>query len=263
MPRKRLRHGADERYAMLPNDVRESDAYRCLPHYARSVLIEIAGRYNGVNNGDLSFTKADAHTQGISAWEWGSALHLLGDEHGTGLIEKTRQGKVVNGKGVANLFALSWRPLNASDKYDQPATIARAASHAWAKWVTPANWLEVVAWSKRTAQGKREESAEERETRARFKRTKSKKLPVHPSGPSQSTRVDRKQLEPVHAGGLGSPDCRSTRADSSRDLGDAPAVAGVGTDTAAPPVLPRPIGLDGGGSAADRSVISRFAQLPY
>jgi len=221
MAKKRLRHAAGERYAMLPEEVVESKAYRSLPHFARAVLVEIAVRYSGRNNGDLSFTKPDAKHANIQAWEWSCALQLL---EKVGLISKKRQGKVEDGKGVPNLFALTWRTLNASDKYDQPIVVDQPASNEWVKWQRPADWQRVVTSCKRIAQGK---SATPR------------KFPVLTGGPRRSTRVDRMMLAPDHPGGPGEPEHRITRVDSSRDLGGAGllsaavAVGGPGASAAA------------------------------
>lgn len=148
---RRVRNARGEHYAQLTVELMDSPAYVSLPHHARSVLLLLASKYRGNNNGDLSITKPEAKKKGISNWELASGLELL---QLTGLIAKTRQGKVLEGKGVCTLYQLTWRGLDPSDKYDIPTIMPRSPNNEWALWKRPDDWQLVLRTIKRRAQGK-------------------------------------------------------------------------------------------------------------
>jgi len=54
-----------ETFSAIPTDVRDSDSYKAVPDYAVRVLVELAGEYRGVNNGNLSLTGKEAAARGI------------------------------------------------------------------------------------------------------------------------------------------------------------------------------------------------------
>lgn len=194
---KRVRNARGEHYAQLTVDVMESPAYVSLPHYARSVLLLLASKYRGNNNGDLSLTKRDAIKSRIRNWEWASGLELL---QMVGLIAKTRQGKVLEGDGVCTLYRLTWRDLDPRDKYDNPTVMQQPPTHEWALWKCPDDWQAVLRKSRYKAQGKSLQS-KPLETAAQIARLRGdKKTPVQTGEPSQPTRVDRVTDAAVHAG---------------------------------------------------------------
>ena len=49
-----------QRFSMLPHKVQYSRAYADLSPNAKALLIELIGRYNGKNNGDLALSETDA-----------------------------------------------------------------------------------------------------------------------------------------------------------------------------------------------------------
>jgi hypothetical protein len=157
----------------------------------------LASKYRGNNNGDLSITKGDAAKNGIGSWEWSSGLELL---QAAGLIEKTRQGKILEGAGVCTLYRLTWRDLDPSDKYDIPIGISRPPSHEWAQWKTPNDWEETIRKSKRKAQGKPQQS-QPAEALERIAQLRERNSPVPTGVPSQSTRVDGVQDTTVYTDG--------------------------------------------------------------
>jgi hypothetical protein len=147
----RVRSGND--YAQIMGDVLRSQAYAAIPDYAARVLLALAAQFRKTNNGDLSLTAAEARRYGIAAeWKLRAGLSLL---ETVGLVEVTRHGRIENGKGICSLYALGWRQIDASDKYDQPRAVAMAAPMTWAKWKHPADWKLQVASARQRAQGKR------------------------------------------------------------------------------------------------------------
>jgi hypothetical protein len=55
-----------EPFAQIPLEVLQSEAYRWLPHFAVRVLVALAAKYNGYNNGGLELTVRDAAVFGIN-----------------------------------------------------------------------------------------------------------------------------------------------------------------------------------------------------
>lgn len=151
---------ADGIYAQLPCEVLESNAGSAMPDYAMRVLIALAAAFRGSNNGDLSLPLKRAQAYGINTqWKLSAGLAIL--EH-VGLIERTRTASIFSGKGIAALYALGWRPINRSEKYDQPSAIDRPAPNRWAHWERPANWQQVEKGYKHRAQGKNSEAVSTR-----------------------------------------------------------------------------------------------------
>lgn len=162
--RHRGRHESGRHYAMLHDDMLQSEAYRALPHFARTVLTGIAAQYRGMNNGDLDFPSRKAVLYGIDHKELSAARFLL---EKVGLIEVTRQGRVEGGKGICTLFALTSWPVDPSQKYDVPTVLARPASNAWVKWKPSDDWAQVVRKVSRRAQGRKTDPLSAREERKR------------------------------------------------------------------------------------------------
>lgn len=123
-------------YAMLPNEVLRSVAYRVLPDSAKSVLVALAAQYRGNNNGDLSLVSSMASDYGITyRSKLFAGLELLLE---VGLVVKTRQG----GKSPmgCTLYALTWWGIHPSDKYDAGIKVSSKPTHLWANWVKPPDW---------------------------------------------------------------------------------------------------------------------------
>jgi hypothetical protein len=143
MSRKDKRAGAKGRrvyrdhpsFALLPAEVLTSESCRCVPHYTFRTLAALAAAYHGGNNGDLSITMKRARDHGLREWQLYASLELL---QKTGLIAKTRQG----GKHPAgcSLYALEWRPIDESNKYDPGISQTLNPRNPWVHWKPPLTW---------------------------------------------------------------------------------------------------------------------------
>jgi hypothetical protein len=121
----------------------ESAAYHAQPDWARSVLFAMAARCNGHNNGDLSLTFSEAKRLGIAAqWKLYAGLRLLERAE---LVVCTRRGRLERGTKLASLFALTWRGIDKCERvhFDPGITPCPLPTHAWAKWVRPADWTAI------------------------------------------------------------------------------------------------------------------------
>lgn len=122
-----------------------SAAYAAQPDFAKVVLLAVAARYHGRNNGDLSLAIKDARVLGVAhPWKLYAGINLLrkGD-----LIECTRQGRLERGTKLCSLFAVTWRGIDAPPDgvaYDTGISSCAIPSHAWAKWEKPATWIQTV-----------------------------------------------------------------------------------------------------------------------
>ena len=145
-------HG--ERYALLPREVLESEAYRALPPPAVVVLLALAVQYYGTRNGSLALTWADAPALGVrSQAQLYGCLRIL---EAADLIHCTRRGLLRGGRQLPNLWALSWRPIDeaaAGVTYDTGTSISPTPTNAWARWKKPADWDEIVRTIRRRAKG--------------------------------------------------------------------------------------------------------------
>ena len=125
-PKRRM---TGKHFAAIPVEVLTSDACRTLPAYTVRVLLAIAARYRGNNNGDLCMTWGTGRDFGIdSKKQLIASLAVLLER---GLIAKTRQG----GKRPLgpSLYAITWQPIDdLKDKIDSGPTTA--ATNAWAHW---------------------------------------------------------------------------------------------------------------------------------
>ena len=117
-------------FLMIPHDVLHSLAYRSLSASAVKLLVDIAGQYNGKNNGDLTACMTMMRPRG---WCSTSTLHRAKLELlSAGLIEQTRQGGMNLGP---NLYAITWKPIDdCTDKKGRSrhdAVPTRQASGLW------------------------------------------------------------------------------------------------------------------------------------
>jgi len=108
----------------IPHEVLSSDAYRRQDGWAAKLLVDIAGQFNGRNNGDLCAAWKIMHERGWrSKGTLHKALHSLLE---AGLLEQTRQG----GKNRCSLYAVTWRAIDeCKGKLDVKQT--RAPSSLW------------------------------------------------------------------------------------------------------------------------------------
>jgi hypothetical protein len=141
-----------EHYALIPEDIITSAPYLALPDFARVVLIALAVGCHKNNNGDLSLPFSVARTRGVSLRRKlyaGLRLLELAD-----LIVCTRRGRLDHGHKLASLFALTWRPINPSDKYDGGISVLMQPIHAWARWERPNDWQRQVRAVMRSMRGR-------------------------------------------------------------------------------------------------------------
>lgn len=147
-----------ERYAVLPNDVLESDAYCAQPDWGKVVLTALAARYNGNNNGDLSLPFSEAKRLGVSQqWKLYTGLKLL---ELAGLVACTRRGHLTKGVKLCSLYAVTWRGISKTDVvFDAGVNASPLPSHAWAKWCKPDDWAKHVKTVKQKVRGGNEKSS--------------------------------------------------------------------------------------------------------
>lgn len=203
----RVRSGFD--FAQILGDVMRSDAYKACPDYATRVLFALAAQFRKSNNGDLSMTAADAEQYGIeSEWKLRAGLSVL---ERVGLVEIMRQGRISAGKGIASLYALGWRQIDASDKYDLPSVLARAAPNRWARWTRPDDWGSQLDTIRNKAQGKNGKNKRKladlirEQAEKNSHHTRAEQAATHVGSEntdSRYTRVEQeKQIPATHVGG--------------------------------------------------------------
>jgi hypothetical protein len=105
-----------EGFLALPNSVLNSSLFIALSPHAVKLLIDVAAQYRGDNNGDLSLAWKLMQPRG---WRSETTLHKAKRELlDAGFLYETRKGQRPN---LCSLFALTWRTLDASDKFDPGA----------------------------------------------------------------------------------------------------------------------------------------------
>ncbi len=87
---------------MLPHELIDSKAWKGLSCYARTVYIEIHRKYNGRNNGDLSYT----YREGKKIMSGKRFTKALGELVNNGLIDVIRSGGLYR---KCSIFSLSGR----------------------------------------------------------------------------------------------------------------------------------------------------------
>jgi hypothetical protein len=146
-----------ERYALLPLEVAQSGNYQALPDWAARVLFALLLSYHGRNNGCLGLTFPQAKTLGVSSqWKLYSGLHvlMLAD-----LIICTRQGRLVAGKKLPSLYALTWKGIDQpqeSVSFDGSISPCPLPSNSWARWSRPHDWNDLIARISRKMRGRTE-----------------------------------------------------------------------------------------------------------
>ncbi len=120
-------------FLMIPHEVLRSPAYRSLSPSAVKLLVDIAGQYNGKNNGDLTACMALMKPRG---WRSTSTLNRAKRELlSGGLIEQTRQGGMNLGP---NLYAITWKPIDeCTDKKGRPRHDATPTTKPSGLWKQP------------------------------------------------------------------------------------------------------------------------------
>jgi len=117
----RKSHG---RFGMIPKTILDSREYAELSAPAAKLLLDMAGKYSGANNGDLSMPWSDMRTRG---WKSKDTLERARKELlRAGFIEVSRQG----GRRICNLYALTFHAVDpCGGKLDVSPT--EMPSHHW------------------------------------------------------------------------------------------------------------------------------------
>lgn len=115
------------RFVGIPEYVYKSEEFADLDGWGVKLLVEIAGRYNGFNNGDLSCAWSDLRTRGWrSTGTLWKALRQLQDRR---WIETTRHGN----RSRCALYALTWAAVDECPGKGLETPPTRTASNAWQK----------------------------------------------------------------------------------------------------------------------------------
>ncbi len=135
--KKLLRHkgraGGDvEVFAMIPDEVLRSDAWKTAPYQVQSLLCVVAAQYRGYNNGSLTFTRETARDYGMTNPYM--LIESFAELEARGLVLRTRPGTSEPPRSA--MFTLGWRKIDPPDPEDpHDATPTLQAPNDWARWV--------------------------------------------------------------------------------------------------------------------------------
>lgn len=128
---KRARNA--ERFAAIPREVMESDAWRTLPHGARTTLLILAAQYAGVANGVQCLSRKICETFGIEHSNAHRSAKLLKER---GLIVETYTAKYTASRArIPTMYALAWRDV--SHRGNDVLARAERAPDGWRIWRPP------------------------------------------------------------------------------------------------------------------------------
>jgi hypothetical protein len=100
------------RYIMFHHWMLESPAYAALRPIARALLVEMARRYNGHNNGEIGLGEREAVAR-LAITDRRAARRAFGELEAAGFIVKTRAGafnvKAADGRRASE-WRLTWLP---------------------------------------------------------------------------------------------------------------------------------------------------------
>ena len=100
-------------FLMLPHALLNCAKFRALSPIGVKMLLDIAGQYNGKNNGDLSAAWKVMQPKG---WHSEATLSKAKKELlKAGFIAETRKGRLPN---VCSLYGITWQQLNPTPKLD-------------------------------------------------------------------------------------------------------------------------------------------------
>lgn len=125
--RRRRQHGrrTDHSYLGIPHYILRSPEFGGLDPWALKLLIELAGNYNGKNNGDLSAAFSTLSKRGWNSpgTLYGAITRLIG----SGWIVRTRQG----GRNRCALYAVTWWAIDACEGQWLEVREETVPRHAW------------------------------------------------------------------------------------------------------------------------------------
>lgn len=209
-------HG--ERYALIKREVMESAAYRALPPSAVLVLLALAVQYYRGRNGSLALPWAEAKSLGVrtQAQLYGG-LRLL---EATNLIHCTRRARLLGGRKLPNMYALTWWRVDDPAPgivYDAGNSMTLKPTHDWVRWNRPENWAEYVRNTYRRARGQRNHKC----PFGKNPDTQREEMAAHSvrSGDShlRSQREGREAAFPTHSAGVTSKNLGSGAPPATED----------------------------------------------
>lgn len=103
-------------FVQLYHRVTDSEEFGALSGWATKMLLEIARKYRPGKNGNLSIAWSELKTRGWRSS--GTADDAKKELLQAGWIIETRKG----GKNLCSLYALTYYPIDASEKHQEPAT---------------------------------------------------------------------------------------------------------------------------------------------
>ena len=109
--KKNLRGSTGPTFAGIPHIVLEHPDFLRLPNRARALLLDVVYQFNGRNNGDLTVAFGFMSKRGWRSKE--TLSKAVNDLVSANLIIKTRQGRFQNPGASCDLYALTWKPIDA------------------------------------------------------------------------------------------------------------------------------------------------------
>lgn len=118
------------RFAAIPLDILGSEAWKTLPHAARTVLTILAAQYNGIENGVQNLHRATCRRYGIEHSHTHRMTHVLEER---GLIVNTYRARYSTSKArVASQWALGWRDI--THRNNSELGRVEKAPNKWVDW---------------------------------------------------------------------------------------------------------------------------------
>lgn len=125
--RLKLTGRAPATYLGIPHYVFNSPEFGALNGWDTKLLVEVAGRYNGSNNGNLSCTWSRLAARGWrSNGTFRKSLKILLDRE---WLIRTRHG----GRNFCSLYAVSWWAIDACEGKRLEVGPEKAPSNRWQK----------------------------------------------------------------------------------------------------------------------------------
>ena len=125
--RRRQKGRAPARYVGIPDYVYRSAEFADLDGWAIKLLVELAGRYNGYNNGDLSCAWSDLTSRGWKSK--GTLWKALKRLQTGGWIITTRHGS----RNRCALYAITWAAVDECPDKGLEVRPTKAAPNSWQK----------------------------------------------------------------------------------------------------------------------------------
>lgn len=118
------------RFAAIPVEVMTSEAWRTLPHGARSVLTVLAAQFNGAANGVQNLAREVCRKYGLDHSRALKATKIL---EARGLIVCTYRAKYTTARSrIPSQWAVAWRDITHRNN-DLLAHVEKAPDH-WRDW---------------------------------------------------------------------------------------------------------------------------------